>query len=719
MSKNNKSNQKWLFEEVLAVFRKNATKPLNYKQVGSALQMQNAADRQKVINAMNALCANGMLEAEGPGRFKIKQQGTYLIGRVDMTNSGSAYIVSDQSEVDVFVNARNLRSALDGDTVKVFCFAQRDGKKPEGEIIEIINRAKNDFTGIIEVGKGFAFVKPDSGKMGKDIFIPPGDINGAQSGDKVIARIVEYEEGRKSPIGEVVRVLGRPGDNEVEINAIMADYGLPMLFPDEVEAEAEAIPVEIDEAEIALRWDFRNALTFTIDPADAKDFDDALSIEYLDNGNYRIGVHIADVAHYVRPNTELEKEAYLRATSVYLVDRCVPMLPEKLSNGVCSLRPNEDKLTFSAVFEMTDEAEVVAEWYGRTAIHSNKRFTYEEAQEIIETGEGELSKEILLFDKLAKILRDQRMKKGAIAFDKIEVKFNLDKKGKPIGVFFKQSKDSNKLIEEFMLLANRSVAEYVGRKRMGKKTGAINPFVYRVHDLPNPDKLSNFSEFVSSLGYKRLNMGSPVGIAKSLNELLKEVKGKGEETMIETLAVRTMAKAEYSTNNIGHYGLAFGHYSHFTSPIRRYPDVMVHRLLAQYLAEAEGAKRVKVSVEALEDQCKHSSEREKVASEAERASIKYKQVEYLLDSIGKTFAGTISGVTEFGIYVEIDENKCEGMVRLRDMDDDFYTFDEKNYCVTGRKYKRTLRLGDKVFIQVKKADLVKKQIDLVLMGTEW
>jgi ribonuclease R len=718
MSKKDKELRKWLSEEILVVLKKSNKKPLNYKQVASALQINDANVKKTVADVLKTLQSSGLIEEEGHGKYKVKQTGAHVTGVVDMTASGSGYVVVDGSTEDVYINSRNLKTALNGDTVKVFVYARRTGKKPEGEVVEVLSRGKTEFSGIVEVSKNFAFVSPDSNKMGTDIFIPMNALNGAKDGEKVIVRITEYPAGAKNPVGEIVRVLGKPGDNETEINAIMADYGLPMVFPAEVEAEAEDISFDLPKAEIAKRWDFRGVTTFTIDPADAKDFDDALSIEKLDNGNWRIGVHIADVSHYVRPGTLLEKEAYARATSVYLVDRCVPMLPEKLSNGVCSLRPNEDKFTMSAVFEMTDDGEVVNDWFGRTVIHSDRRFSYEEAQDVIETGKGDLVTEIKTFDRLAKIMRAARMKKGALAFDKIEVKFHLDGKGKPTGVYFKESKDSNKLIEEFMLLANRRVAEYVGKRKLDKAKGPILPFVYRIHDLPDPEKLTSFSDFIGKLGYKKIDASSPTGIAKSLNTLLKNVKGKAEENIVEQLAIRSMAKAVYSIHNIGHYGLAFGHYSHFTSPIRRYPDVMVHRLLMQYMEDDKAGKKTKMNEDALEEQCKHSSEMEKLASQAERDSIKYKQVEYMSQSIGRAFDGVITGVTEWGIYVEIEENKCEGMLRLKDMDDDYYVFDEANYCVKGQRHKRKYQLGDKLRIQVRRADLVKKQLDF-LLADDW
>ena len=553
--------------------------------------------------------------------------------------------------------------------------------------------------------------------MHVDIYIPIEKLNGAKDGQKAIAKIVEWPKNGVNPIGEIKTVLGDVGENNTEMHAILAEFGLPYEFPKDVERAADLIPIKITEEEISKRRDFREITTFTIDPVDAKDFDDALSIQKLKNGNWEIGVHIADVSHYVKPESMIDKEAISRATSVYLVDRVVPMLPEVLSNNVCSLRPNEEKLCFSSVFEMTDDAEVVAEWFGRTIINSDRRFTYEEAQQVIETEEGDFKDEILTLDRLAKILRSNRFKKGSIAFEKMEVKFHLDEVGNPTGVFFKVAKDSNQLIEDFMLLANRKVAEFVGKKKKGKEEiqkkedpkESQRPFVYRIHDKPNPDKLQNFSEFVAKFGYK-LNVKNINTVADSMNNLLKEVNEKKESGMIEMLAIRTMAKAVYTTKNIGHYGLGFDYYTHFTSPIRRYPDVMVHRLLQHYL---DGGKNP--DIDKLEEQCKHSSDMEKLAADAERASIKYKQVQYLTDKIGEEFDGVISGVTEWGIFVEIIENHCEGMVRLRELRDDNYYFDEDNYCLRGRKSGRVLTLGDTVRIEIKRADLVKKQLDFALV----
>ncbi|MGZ4048256.1 MAG: ribonuclease R, partial [Bacteroidia bacterium] len=605
---------------------------------------------------------------------------------------------------------------MHGDIVKVRLLPKFKGKQ-EGEIVEVLERAKTEFVGTIQVSPRFAFLVPSNIKVHVDIYIPLDKLNGARDGQKAIAKIIEWPKNGVNPIGEIKDVLGDVGENNTEMHAILAEYGLPYEFPKDVERAADLIPIKITEEEISKRRDFRDITTFTIDPVDAKDFDDALSIQKLKNGNWEIGVHIADVSHYVKPESMIDKEAVSRATSVYLVDRVVPMLPEVLSNNVCSLRPHEEKLCFSAVFEMTDDAEVVAEWFGRTIINSDRRFTYEEAQQVIETEEGDFKEEILTLDRLAKILRANRFKKGSIAFEKMEVKFHLDEVGNPTGVFFKVAKDSNQLIEDFMLLANRKVAEFVGKKKQDTKNRTQDknpkesqrPFVYRVHDKPNPDKLNSFAEFVAKFGYK-INIKTESAVADSMNNLLKEVNQKKESGMIEMLAIRTMAKAIYTTKNIGHYGLGFDFYTHFTSPIRRYPDVMVHRLLQHYL---DGGKNP--DIDKLEEQCKHSSEMEKLAADAERASIKYKQVQYLTDKIGQEFDGIISGVTEWGIFVELIENHCEGMVRLRELRDDAYYFDEDNYCLRGRKYGKVLTLGDKVRIEIKRADLIKKQLDFALV----
>jgi ribonuclease R len=609
---------------------------------------------------------------------------------------------------------------MHGDLVKVKLFPSNKGKQ-EGKIIEVIERAKIKFVGVIQLSARFAFLVPSNNKVHVDIYIPLDKLNGAKNGQKAIAKIVEWNKNGLNPIGEIIEVLGDVGENNTEMHAILAEFGLPYEFPKDVERAADLIPIIITKEEIAKRRDFRNITTFTIDPVDAKDFDDALSIQKLKTGNWEIGVHIADVSHYVKSGSMIDQEAVSRATSIYLVDRVVPMLPEVLSNNVCSLRPNEDKLCFSAVFEITDEAEVVNEWFGRTIINSNKRFTYEEAQNIIETEEGEFGDDILTLNRLAKILRANRFKTGSIAFEKAEVKFHLDEVGNPTGVFFKTAKDSNQLIEDFMLLANRKVAEFVGKTKIektedrrqsqerGKNQDTKRAFVYRVHDKPNPDKLANFAEFVSKFGYK-LNIKNDKAVADSMNNLLKEVNEKKEAGMIEMLAIRTMAKAIYTTKNIGHYGLGFEYYTHFTSPIRRYPDVMVHRLLQHYLDGGQSA-----DIAQLEEQCKHSSDMEKLAADAERASIKYKQVQFLTDKIGQEFDGIISGVTEWGIFVELIENHCEGMVRIRELRDDNYYFDADNYCLRGRRHGKILSLGDTVRIEIKRADLIKKQLDFALV----
>jgi ribonuclease R len=605
-------------------------------------------------------------------------------------------------EDDVFVSATNLRTALHGDKVKVKLYARRKGSRPEGEVVEIIERWRSSFVGTVEVMPNFAFLLPDNKNMPFDLFIPTSKLNGAQQGQKAVAKVIDWNPKSKNPVAEIISVLGYPGLHETEMHAILAEFELPAAFTDEVEHDAGAISGEITENDIKVRRDFRTTPTFTIDPDDAKDFDDALSLRMLDNGNWEVGVHIADVTHYVKDGTLVEQEAKQRATSVYLVDRVVPMLPESLSNHICSLNPSEDKLTYSAVFEMNEKAEVVAEWFGRTVINSDRRFSYADAQMVIDTGEGDMKDQILLLHNLAQKLRTKRFATGAFAFEKIEVKFDLDESGKPTGIKFREMGTSNQLIEEFMLLANKHVAEYVGKKLRGKT------FVYRIHDKPDPEKLSNFSHFITRFGYK-LGEDGNASLPKAMNKLLKSVAGKREQNLIETLALRSMAKAVYSTENIGHYGLAFKHYTHFTSPIRRYPDMMVHRLLTSYLAQENPGPQEKYA-----KLCEHSSKMERLASEAERASVKYKQVEYMSDKTGLVFEGVISGVTEWGIYVEIIENQCEGMIHIRELADDFYEYDEENYCLRGRSTGKLYTLGDRVNVEVVKADLQKKQLDYKL-----
>lgn len=712
-SKTQGKNKSYFFEEILKVLAKSPSKALNYKQIAAELNVTDQSQRLLINSILSELKFKDAVSEPERGKFKIKSAEKFISGRVDMTNTGMAYIVSEETEKDIVIQPNKTLNAMHGDIVKVRLSPNRSGRQ-EGEIIEVIERAKIKFVGTIQLSPRFAFLVPGNNKIHVDIYIPLDKLNGAKDGQKAIAKVVDWTRNGMNPIGEITEVLGDVGENNTEMHAILAEYGLPYEFPKDVERAADLVPIKITEEDISKRRDFRNITTFTIDPVDAKDFDDALSIQKLGNGNWEIGVHIADVSHYVKPESMIDQEAISRATSVYLVDRVVPMLPEVLSNNVCSLRPHEDKLCFSSVFEMTDEAEVVQEWFGRTIINSDRRFTYEDAQQIIETEEGDFKEEILTLDRLAKILRTNRFKKGSIAFEKIEVKFHLDEAGNPTGVFFKIAKDSNQLIEDFMLLANRKVAEFIGKAKERQVSGIKNqdlkrPFVYRVHDKPNPDKLNSFAEFVAKFGYK-LNIRNEKAVADSMNNLLKEVNQKKESGMIEMLAIRTMAKAIYTTKNIGHYGLGFDYYTHFTSPIRRYPDVMVHRLLQHYL---DGGKNP--DIDKLEEQCKHSSDMEKLAAEAERASIKYKQVQFLTDKIGQEFDGIISGVTEWGIFVEIIENHCEGMIRLRDLHDDNYFFDEDNYCLRGRKYGKVMTLGDTVRIEVKRADLTKKQLDYALV----
>ena len=595
---------------------------------------------------------------------------------------------------------------MDGDKVKVQLFAKRKGAEPEGEVVEILESKERTFVGKLQVAKGFAFLITENKTLANDIFIPKDKLKGGKNGDKAIVRIVEWPDEAKNPLGEVIDILGIAGQNTAEMHAILAEFGLPYKYPSSVEKAADKIPEAISPEEIENREDFRGITTFTIDPKDAKDFDDALSARRLDNGNWEVGVHIADVTHYVKTDGVIDKEAQSRATSVYLVDRTIPMLPERLCNQICSLRPDEEKLCFSAVFELNSDAVVQNSRICRTIIKSDRRFTYEEAQEVIETGEGDYKEEILALNDLAKKLRERRFKSGAINFDRYEVKFEIDEQGKPVRVYFKVSKDANKLIEEFMLLANRTVAEFVGRPPKGKTK---KTFVYRIHELPDPDKMENFATFIRRFGYKLKTDGTKTDVSKGINSLLDNVQGKPEENLIETVAIRAMQKARYSTENIGHYGLAFEYYTHFTSPIRRYPDMMVHRLLERYLAGGRSVIQKK-----YEDLCDHCSSMEQVAANAERASIKYKQVEFMQDKLGMVFDGVISGVTEWGLYVELNENKCEGLVPIRDLDDDYYEFDEKNYCLLGRRKKRQYRLGDPITIKVAQANLERKQLDFQL-----
>jgi ribonuclease R len=702
-------NKKTLVTSIMGVFSNTPDRALNYKQLSKKLEIKDDHTRKLISQLLGDLAVQGKLKEIHTGKFVLKTTGSYLTGTIDMNPAGFAFVVSEKSEQDIYIAERNLNRALNGDTVKVFLYAGRKGGRPEGEVVEVLHRSKKSFVGVVEITKTFAFLSPTERQMPYDIYIPLKNLKGAKEGDKAIAQITDWPAHMKNPIGEIIDVLGRPGSNDVEMHSILAEYELPYRFPPEVDAFANSISEKITEEDYAERRDFRNIPTFTIDPVDAKDFDDALSFQKLKNGNVEVGVHIADVSHFLKDKTILDDEAYQRATSVYLVDRVVPMLPERLSNFICSLRPNEEKLCYSAVFELDPEANVLEQWFGRTVICSDRRFTYDEAQAVIETGKGDMSDAITLLHKLAQKLRSGRFREGAISFERSEVKFNLDQQGKPLGVYVKENKESNQLIEEFMLLANRKVAEFIGKRQKGQ---TARTFVYRIHDKPNQEKLESFSRLASTFGYKVKTTGNKA-IAQSVNKLLDNVQGKKEQDMLETLAIRVMAKAVYSTKNIGHYGLAFSHYTHFTSPIRRYPDVMVHRLLDLYLK-----KGASVSADKYEPMCEHSSERERLASEAERASIKYKQVEFMADKVGQTFEGVITGVTEYGLFVEAVETKCEGLIPMRDMRDDYYILDEENYSLVGKHSRKKYQLGDSVRIQLVRANLSRKQLDYKLAEEE-
>ena len=640
-------------------------------------------------------------------KYKLNNHGIEMTGTFQRKSNGKNSFIPEGGGEPIFVAERNSAHAMNNDKVKIAFFAKRKNHDAEGEVIEILERANDTFVGTLQVEKSYAFLVTENRTLANDIFIPRDKLKGGKTGDKAVVKVIEWPDKAKNPIGQVLDILGKAGDNTTEMHAILAEFGLPYVYPQAVEKAADKIPAEISEEEIAKREDFRKVTTFTIDPKDAKDFDDALSIRKLKDNLWEVGVHIADVTHYVKEGSIIDKEAEKRATSVYLVDRTIPMLPERLCNFLCSLRPHEEKLAFSVIFDITEKGEVKNSRIVHTIIYSDRRFTYEEAQQIIETREGDFKEEVLMMDTIAKALRERRFAAGAINFDRYEVKFEIDEKGKPVSVYFKESKDANKLVEEFMLLANRTVAEKIGRVPKGKKAKVLP---YRIHDLPDPEKLDNLSQFIARFGYKLRTSGTKTDISKSINHLLDDIQGKKEENLIETVSIRAMQKARYSTHNIGHYGLAFDYYTHFTSPIRRFPDMMVHRLVTKYL---DGGRSVSESK--YEDLCDHSSNMEQIAANAERASVKYKQVEFMSERLGQTYDGVISGVTEWGLYVELNENKCEGMIPMRDLDDDYYEFDEKNYCLRGRRKNKTFSLGDAITIKVARANLEKKQLDFALM----
>lgn len=686
----------------------NATvKPVTFKDICRELQVKDKIAKHQTSFIIKNLVIDGAIKELGHGKYGANSTQEFYEGKIEKITSGAGYVICEGMDQDVFVSARNAGQTLGGDIVRIVLTGNHTGKNPEGVVVSIVKRGRTTFVGNMRVDTRHSFMTPDNSRIGTDFYVPMDKLNGAKNGDKVLVTLLDWPKKAKSPFAEVTTVMGAAGEHNAEIHAILAEFGLPYEFPESVEAFVESIPETISEEEISKRRDMREVLTFTIDPADAKDFDDALSIQKTKDGNWEIGIHIADVSHYVQEGTLLNDEAYDRATSVYLVDRVVPMLPEKLSNKVCSLRPNEEKLCFSAIFTINNKAEVLDEWFGRTVIYSDHRFTYEDAQEVIENKEGKFADEILLMDKLAKIMRAKRIEEGAITFDRVEVKFQLDEKKNPTGVYFKQAKDANKLIEEYMLLANRKVAAFIGKAADG--TPSNKPFVYRIHDDPDPEKINNFSTFVNQFGHQ-MNLQSPKEIANSMNRVLADVSGKREENMVELLAIRTMSKAKYTIENIGHYGLGFDYYSHFTSPIRRWPDVMVHRLLQRYL---DGEKVTEK--ESIEEQCKHSSAMEKLSTDAERSSIKYMQVKYLMGKVGQEFMGSVSGVTDFGMFIELKESLCEGLVSMRDLKDDHYELHKETFSLVGKRTKKCFQLGDALKVRVRNVDLVKKQIDFQLV----
>ena len=694
-------------ERLISLFHTKPNETFSLKQLSSSLNLTTHPLKMLCADIITEMIEDDFLQEVEKGHYKLNDHGLIMTGVFQRKSNGKNSFIPDDGGETIFIAERNSAHAMNNDKVKIALFAKRKNRNPEGEVIEILERANDTFVGTLKVEKFYAFLLTENRTLANDIFIPKDKLKGGKNGDKAVVKIVEWPEEAKNPIGQVIDILGKAGENTTEMHAILAEFGLPYVYPKNVETAAEKIPAEISETDYAEREDFRNVTTFTIDPKDAKDFDDALSIRLIKPGLWEVGVHIADVTHYVKEGSVIDKEAEKRATSVYLVDRTIPMWPERLCNFICSLRPDEEKLAFSVIFNMNEKGEVKDSRIVHTIIKSDRRFTYEEAQKVIETGEGDYKEEILELNKLAQILRKQRLAAGAIDFDRVEVKFEIDETGKPLSVYFKESKEANKLIEEFMLLANRTVAEKIGKVPKNKKAKV---FPYRIHDLPDPDKLENLNWFINRFGYKIRTSGSKTEISKSINRLLDDIKNKKEQNLVETVSLRAMQKARYSTHNIGHYGLAFDYYTHFTSPIRRFPDMMVHRLLTRYLAGGRTVQEAK-----YEELCDHSSEMEQIAANAERASVKYKQVEFMGERLGMEFDGVISGVTEWGLYVELNENKCEGMIPMRDLGDDYYDFDEKNYCLTGRRHHKKFSLGDPVTIKVARANLEKKQLDFALI----
>lgn len=692
-------------EDIIDLFRKAPKTAYNYKQVGKLIAAEGEAEKLQMQEILHALVDDDLLVETDRGRFHYNNLGTIAVGTFQRRSNGNNAFIPEEGAQSIRVAERNAHHAMDGDRVRVQIFARRKSADQEAEVLEILESKERTYTGTLQISHDFAFLVTEDKTLANDIFIPKGKLKGGKNGDKAVVRIIEWPENAKNPIGEIVDILGVAGENNAEMHAILAEFGLPYKYPEAVEKAAGHIPAAIAAEEVAKREDFRRVTTFTIDPHDAKDFDDALSIRQTAEGTWEVGVHIADVTHYVLPGDIVDREAAVRATSVYLVDRTIPMLPERLSNSLCSLRQDEEKLCYSVVFELDGKAEMLASRIVRTVIRSDRRFTYEEAQNILDTGQGDFRDELLKLNELARILREKRFSGGAIDFERDEVKFEIDERGKPLRVYFKEAGDANHLIEEFMLLANRSVAERIGKTPKGKSR---KTFVYRIHEQPDPDKIQHFADFIGRLGYKLKTTGSKGEITKNIRTLLDKAKGRPEQNLIETLAIRSMQKAVYSTNNIGHYGLSFPFYTHFTSPIRRYPDMLVHRLLERYTNGGRSVDR-----EEYEEYCDHCSAMEQLAANAERMSIKYKQVEYMSDKIGQVYDGVISGVTEWGLYVELNENKCEGLVPVRDLDDDFYEFDEQNYCLTGKRRKLIYRLGDPMTVRIAHANLQRKQLDFV------